>query len=137
MKKLICVLLIMFTILSLIGCKDENDPFVVKINEKYEISSTSRTVNSLVKLDDEFIGARTPIISKYFVAYAIKEEILIMCELEEDGKLSYWTFDLKAEEFKEYELLKDLKKQLDVDSVEWEKLWLEPEKWNEIIKVIG
>lgn len=104
---------------------DGTDPLAKVINEDFELWSMSREKVSLVKMDKETSGVGDGIIEKNFVAYDVKENVLILCEQIGEENQSFWTFDLKTEKLTGFNKYNELCSSIASEEFDWKPLWIE------------
>ncbi|MCL1891462.1 MAG: hypothetical protein FWG00_05565 [Coriobacteriia bacterium] len=107
------------------------DPFCLQLNENFYVlllydREAEKKYPTLIKetFDEEgYAEHYEHIIAKNFVAFDVKNDILVLCEELEDKTQVFWSFNLETEELLEHKTYKDLCADLGIEGFDWEPLW--------------
>lgn len=130
MKKFFSLfIIIIFTLLTMTSC-DRGDPELKIINDRlhiitYQGEVALMEINHIYKENGEVVILQDDkvIIQKNFVAYALHNDFVILCE--EKGNLQiFWTYDIKTKLLNDYKSYSELCEFCSYNDFEWEKLWV-------------
>ena len=129
-KFIILIFIFIFLTLILITGCDHSIPERKIINDRLHIITHQGEValieiNHLYKDNGEVIslGDDKVIIQKNFVAYALHNDTVILCE--EKGELQvFWTYGIKNKSLNEYESYSELCEFCSYNDFKWQNLWV-------------